>query len=405
MQIIQSTTPFGRRPLSLAMVAAQATAKACPEDSASHKWKVFRNLIEAMDRLGLSDRALAVLSALLTFSPDTALTPGMDLVVFPSNRELSIRAHGPAPATLRRALALLVESGIVIRRDSPNGKRYVRRGEGGQVEQAFGFDLTPLVARAAEFQGLADEVRAEAKARVLLREEVSLHRRDIAKTIAIAFEEELPGPWRELADRFVQIGRMPPRSASREALAAIVMQLRALRLDTDKYLAEATKSEEMTGNESQDERHQQNSKPDIFLESEPVIREVRAEGPNQDLDRQSPPQKTYPLGMVMRSCPDMAMYARGGIANWRDLAATAEVVRKTLGVSSSAWEDACKIMGTDAAAIVIACILQKGSEINSAGAYLRKLTELARVGKFSLGPMLMALMRPKEGGEGSRRRA
>ena len=62
-------------------------------------------------------------------------------------------------------------------------------------------------------------------------------------------------------------------------------------------------------------------------------------------------------------------------------------------------------MGTDAAAIVIACILQKGTGINSAGAYLRKLTELAQVGKFSLGPMLMALMRPREVGEGSRRRA
>ena len=405
MQIIQSTTPFGRRPLSLAMVAAQASAKACPADAAGHKWKVFRNLTEAMDRLGLSDRALAVLSALLTFHPDTALTPGVDLVVFPSNRELSIRAHGPAPATLRRALALLVETGIVIRRDSPNGKRYVRRGEGGQVEQAFGFDLTPLVARAAEFQGLADEVRAEAKARVLLREEISLHRRDIAKTIAIAFEEELQGPWRELADRFAQLGGMPPRSAYHDTLSELVSQLRVLRSETDKCLTESMKSEESSGNESQDERHQQNSKPETLLESEPDLGEARAEGSNQDLDRPGSPQKTYPLGMVMRSCPDMAMYAGGGIANWRDLVTTAETVRKMLGVSASAWEDACKILGTDAAAIVIGCILQKGTGINSAGAYLRKLTELARVGKFSLGPMLMALMRPREVGEGSRRRA
>jgi replication initiation protein RepC len=112
------------------MVAAQAAAKACPEDATAHKWRVFRNLTEAKDRLGLSDRALAVLSALLTFHPDTALTPGQDLVVFPSNRELSVRAHGPAPATLRRALAQLAGAGLVIRRDSPNGKRYARRGEG-----------------------------------------------------------------------------------------------------------------------------------------------------------------------------------------------------------------------------------------------------------------------------------
>ena len=53
-----ATTPFGRRPLSLAMVAAQQAAKACPEDAAAHKWRVFRNLTEAKDGLRLSDRAL-----------------------------------------------------------------------------------------------------------------------------------------------------------------------------------------------------------------------------------------------------------------------------------------------------------------------------------------------------------
>src|SRR5580765_1211126 len=177
------TTPFGRRPLSLAMVAAQAAAKACPDDATGHKWRIFRSLTEAKHALRLSDRALAVLSALLTFHPETVLMPGTELIVFPSNRELSLRAHGIAPATLRRALGVLVEAGLVIRRDSPNGKRYARKGQGGAIEHAFGFDLTPLLARAAEFEGLAEAARADAKARRLLREEISLHRRDIVKTI------------------------------------------------------------------------------------------------------------------------------------------------------------------------------------------------------------------------------
>src|SRR3954469_13321005 len=125
------TTPFGRRPLSLAMVAAQAAAKGCPDDGTGHKWRIFRSLTEAKHALRVSDRALAVLSALLTFHPETVLMPGTDLIVFPSNRELSLRAHGIAAATLRRALGVLVEAGLVIRRDSPNGKRYARKGQGG----------------------------------------------------------------------------------------------------------------------------------------------------------------------------------------------------------------------------------------------------------------------------------
>ena len=41
----------------------------------------------------------------------------------------------------------------------------------------------------------------------------------------------------------------------------------------------------------------------------------------------------------------------------------------------------------------LAAILQRSSLINSAGGYLRTLTEKARAGAFSLGPMLMALIR------------
>jgi replication initiation protein RepC len=41
-------------------------------------------------------------------------------------------------------------------------------------------------------------------------------------------------------------------------------------------------------------------------------------------------------------------------------------------------------------AAVVACILQRGAEINSAGDYLRGLARKSEVGEFSLGPILMA---------------
>jgi len=79
----------------------------------------------------VTERALAVLNALLTFPPETALTGEDDLVVFPSNQLLSLRAHGMPASTLRRHLAALVDAGLIIRRDSPNGKRYARMDEAG----------------------------------------------------------------------------------------------------------------------------------------------------------------------------------------------------------------------------------------------------------------------------------
>src|SRR6202021_326310 len=175
-----STTPFGRRALTLAHVANQAIAKARPPEKAVHKWNVFRAICAARVRLGVSERSLSVLNALLTFHPETALS-GEGLIVFPSNQQLALRAHGMAPTTLRRHLAALVDGGLIIRRDSPNGKRYARKGRGGDIELAFGFDLSPIVVRADEFESLAEEVRAEERALKLVGGRITILRRDTPK--------------------------------------------------------------------------------------------------------------------------------------------------------------------------------------------------------------------------------
>ena len=125
MQSENVTTPFGRRRMTLALVKRQLeTARAevqvrRPVD----KWKLFRDVCEAKDIFGLQDRALAVLDALLSFYPESELSEEHGLVVFPSNAQLSIRAHGITGTTLRRHLAALVAAALIQRRDTPNGKR------------------------------------------------------------------------------------------------------------------------------------------------------------------------------------------------------------------------------------------------------------------------------------------
>ena len=58
------------------------------------------------------------------------------------------------------------------------------KGGAGPIEMAFGFELSPLVARAEEFEAWAEDVRAEERALRLVRERITLCRRDIAKMIA-----------------------------------------------------------------------------------------------------------------------------------------------------------------------------------------------------------------------------
>jgi replication initiation protein RepC len=392
------TTPFGRRPLTLAHVATQIAASSRPPEKVVHKWKIFQAICRARPSLGVTERALSVLNALLTFHPETALTGEDDPVVFPSNHQLSLRAHGMPASTLRRHLAVLVDAGLVIRRDSPNGKRYARKGTSGEIELAFGFDLSPLVVRSEEFECLAAAVEAEARAIKLARERITLCRRDIAKMIATGIEEGVPtrrggqGPadWAEVHAGFRSIVEGIPRTAMRAQLEVAADELSQLADDVLNLLQTHVKTENMSANESRSERHIQNSNPDPLIDLEPDFQESRAARAVPEPQTPRAPETTYPLGMVMNACPDIADYAKGGIASWRDLLATAAVVRSMLGISPSAWEDAQAVMGEMQAAVVVACILQRGEAIRSAGGYLRGLTEKARAGEFSLGPILMS---------------
>jgi replication initiation protein RepC len=132
-----AATPFGRRSMTLAMLAAQK--EEIPGGKAVDKWQLYRDLCEGKSLVGIGDRSLAILAALLSFYPDNELSEENGLVVFPSNKQLSLRAHGMADTTLRRHLAALLDCGLITRRDSPNGKRYARKGRGGALEEAFCF--------------------------------------------------------------------------------------------------------------------------------------------------------------------------------------------------------------------------------------------------------------------------
>ncbi|CCV09569.1 putative replication protein C [Mesorhizobium metallidurans STM 2683] len=386
-----ATTPFGRRPMSLAMLAAQNESREIPKGRVVDKWQIYRNLCEGRSIVGIGDRALAVLNALLSFYPDSELSEENDLIVFPSNAQLSLRAHGMPDATLRRHLAALVDCGLIIRRDSPNGKRYARKGRGGEIEEAFGFSLAPLLARAYEFQAAAERVRADNRALRLMRERITLHRRDIHKLIEAALDEDVPGDWGGLWKRFRGIVEAIPRRACTAELERIVADLAALHDEVDKVLEIHMNSTNPSGNDSQNERQQSDSNTYSIFELEPALEKSGATVEPRRAADEKP--KGYPIGLVLKACPEIADYAVDGIGSWRDLMITAAQVRGYLGVSPSAYEEACHVMGQEVAAIVIACILQRAQHINSAGGYLRVLTEKARAGQFSVGPMLMAALK------------
>ncbi|MCB2399380.1 plasmid replication protein RepC [Rhizobium ruizarguesonis] len=419
------TTPFGRRSMTLGMLASQVMAGEIKPDQSVDKWKLFRALCEAKPLLGIGDRALAVLNALLSFYPKNELAQGNGLIVFPSNIQLSLRTHGMAEQTVRRHLAALVDAGLLLRKDSPNGKRYVRRDRAGEVDEAFGFSLAPLLARADEIEQLAAAVMAERLHVQRLRERITLCRRDIAKLIEAAVEEDIPGDWQGLYSEFRDLIEGLPRSPTTAQLELLLDELTGLRTNVLNQLEIQVKSTKQRGNADYIERHIQNSNPESTSEFEPSFEPKQGAIAERDNDRGSVTVakgrgetghpfaqkeeeqsrrpgvrndggglKSFPLGLVLQACPEILAYGPdGAIRNWRDLMAAAVIVRSMLGVSPSAYEEAANVMGPENAATVMACILERGGHINSAGGYLRGLTRRSEKGEFAIGPMLMALLR------------
>jgi replication initiation protein RepC len=381
-------------------LASQAKAREIEPDKSIDKWQLYRWLCEARQQLGVTDRAMALLNALLSFYPHSELSEEHGLIVFPSNAQLSLRAHGMAEQTIRRHLAVLIETGLLIRKDSANGKRYARRDGAGDINQAFGFSLAPLLARVGEIEAIAQDVVAERVAFQAIRERLTICRRDVSKLIVTAMDEGASGDWESIHAHFRALVDALPRSPSKVQVAEILDEMEMLREEIVNLLEMQMKTEETSGNPNQNERHTQNSNPDSITESEPLLEKEQGQNPNKPtaVVRAAPELKSFPLGMVLQACPDIAMYGPGGaINNWRDLMGAAVVVRSMLGVSPSAYQEACEILGPENAATVMACILERGGHINSAGGYLRSLTDRARKGEFSLGPMLMALLRANGG--------
>ncbi len=394
MQIGSVTTPFGRRPMTLALVRRQTAIAEIAPGKTADKWKIFRDVAAAMAQLGIHSNSIAVLDALLSFHPSNDLSQDDSLIVFPSNAQLALRAHGMSGAALRRHLAALVEVGLIVRKDSPNGKRYARKDHEGEIKSAFGFDLSPLLARSDELALMAQKVAADRAALQRAKESLSLYRRDVRKLVTAAMEEGAPGDWNAIEEIYTGLVSRIPRVQTLATVAPLLDEIRMLHEEVVNRLDIHEKTRIASSSDSPIERHIQNSNTESIYEFEPGFGKERGSTSREIVGQKSEPMKAFPLSVVLKACPMVIDYAPGGVvASWRDLMTAAVTVRSMLGITPSAYQDACEAMGPENAAVAVACILERAAFINAPGGYLRDLTRRTEIGEFSVGPMLMSALR------------
>lgn len=304
---------------------------------------------------------------------------------------------------MRRHLAKLVSTGFLTRRDSPNGKRYLRTR--GAQRIAFGFDLSPLVTRYVEICEAAEAARATEETIRALRESVSLMRRDLASLADLGTElQPQAGLWDALSDQAILTARTLRRKLSINDLKALEMALVAALEQAKTTLSEVSESTKMSTSDGQNEQHQYSSKIDksesgATSDFQPTVSSdvLNTHRPN-DMQREGQgartvlrsPRPAISIDRVLDLCSEMEDFSNHPIRCWNELLHAAENVRPMMGLSEDVWQHAKSAMGEENAAIVLTVMLRDFHAYSSPGGYLRTLAQKAEQGAFDLPRLINA---------------
>lgn len=376
--------------------------------------------------IGLKSQDLLLLDTFGAVTQPQDWEQGRRPIVWASNHFL-MEQTGFSLATLRRHVRRLCEVGVISMKDSPNGKRWGRRDEDGVIVEAYGFDLSPLAARAEEFEVLYAHLQAERSACASLRNAITVTRRMIRAKIEKALEAGLRGPWRALEETFsVLIADLPRRSQREERLETYLTRIKALLGAVEEAFEAAfdwpgrsdaetapktpySKNMKPTGLENEthilttnepnpvkSNRFETKHAASVAREGQGTEPAHRAEDVDLDInwsthgrDGGSKRGSDVDIPMLMASCPhfaDMARATGGYLRDWNDVHRAAANLRPIVGISEDAWNVANRVLGPAVAAASIALILDKSTtgEVRSPGGYLRGLVERAQVGELHL---------------------
>jgi replication initiation protein RepC len=426
--------PTGFRRLTPSLLAADRAAgtfAGLPDGVATHG-HLLAAFKAAAPRLGLSLRLVHAVDWLFKFTQPQDWGRGGRPIVWPS-ASLQQDAFGLSPTRVKALTRELIEAGLIAMKDSPNGKRYGKRDPKGQIVEAYGFDLSPIAARHAEFRRLAEEAKAERAEIGRLRRRATIARNGIAQILETVAEYGFAGEeWQTLYRESRGLTLALRRVELPEEMALGVESLERRQRTARECLESLLSRLESQCRESVDSDpkgpengpHQYNYKPSLYPEQDTVIAAERCKSrigeavstPETPAWRQNPqanragegsgkPARTD-SGTVMRLssdeltqlAPRLRTYLKTPQPAWPDIVEAADWLRGELGVSKSLWGEACLAMGRERAAIAIAIVSAKpaGHFKSTPGGYFHGMVAKAKTGDLNLTRTIWAL---RDGGK------
>jgi replication initiation protein RepC len=185
-------TGFRRLTPSLLQVDRAAESFVGLPEGVTVPGQVLAALKAAAPRLGLAPRLVHAIDWLFKFTQPQDWGRGGRPIVWPS-ASMQQEALGLSESRVKATNRALIEAGLITMKDSPNGKRYGKRDSQRRIVEAYGFDLSPLAARYAEFMRLAAEARAERTEMGRLRRRATIARNGITQILETAAEYGFAG--------------------------------------------------------------------------------------------------------------------------------------------------------------------------------------------------------------------
>ena len=214
-------------------------------------------------------------------------------------------ALGLSASQVKALNRALIEAGVVTMKDSPNGKRYGERDRAGQIIEAYGFDLSPIAARHAEFVRLAEEARAERAEMGRLRRRATIARKGITQILETAAEYGFPGEeWVSLARETRTLAKALRKVERPEEMALGVESLerrqRSARERLENLLSRPRQAAEAVDSDPlgpENRPHQYTYKPTLNPEQDTVIANEECSAPaGEAVPTQAAPERPASAG-------------------------------------------------------------------------------------------------------------
>ncbi|SEP35657.1 replication initiation protein RepC [Methylobacterium sp. UNC300MFChir4.1] len=305
------------------------------------------------------------------------------LVVWPSNEHLC-GMTGLSERALRYGLRDLVALEVITPRDSANGKRFAIRGPGGAVIDAYGFDLTPIVARKGEWATAIMDATARDAQRSRAFDLLTVRRRAVSEALA-ALRARFPAT--DAADLL----------AAQEALERSTPRRRASGMGPDVVLDAWGELQVMAEERFYQAASAGNSgrhiEQDTGSPTDPC-----AKAPEKEPE----PTRRLEPSLVAAACPVAAEFGVT-LRTEADVIEIGRLMRGGIGAHPSAWSEACQALGPFRASVLVLIVAQLHDDdvrrgeirIKNPGGYFRQLVRLCSEGRYGLEAELMAMRRRK----------